>query len=159
MEAARPVVAADGPRVVELRRQAADGLASQRGGRLLSAERTQRTAPALVVGTLDGVVVGYGSAWINHVGEDNVLGVIDEVYVEPGARGVGVGEAILTALADRLTAAGCTGLDGTALPGDRQAKGFFERHGFTARLLVMHRPLTPRSGEGRSGEGRGQVPR
>ena len=32
-------------------------------------------------------------------------------------------------------------MDGVALPGDRTAKGYFERHGMTARLLVMHRRL------------------
>ena len=31
-----------------------------------------------------------------------------------------------------------SGVDATALPGHRQAKNFFERAGFTARLLVMH---------------------
>ena len=36
---------------------------------------------------------------------------------------------------------GCAGVDGTALPGDRGAKSFYESAGFKARLLTMHRPL------------------
>ena len=36
---------------------------------------------------------------------------------------------------------GCTGVDALALPGARATKNFFEENGFTARLLVVHRPL------------------
>ncbi len=130
--------------MAELRRQVVDELRMARGGALLGAERARRTGPPVVVGTLDGVVVGYGTARVRPVGPGQVIGVIDEVYVEPDARGVGVGEAILEGVIRWCAAAGCTALDATALPGDRHAKGFFERHGFTARLLIMHRPLGAR---------------
>jgi GNAT superfamily N-acetyltransferase len=36
---------------------------------------------------------------------------------------------------------GCDGVDGTALPGDRGAKNFYESAGFRARMLTMHRDL------------------
>ena len=36
---------------------------------------------------------------------------------------------------------GCRWVDGTALPGDRGAKNFYESAGFKARLLTMHRDL------------------
>jgi hypothetical protein len=36
---------------------------------------------------------------------------------------------------------GCSGVDATALPGNRATKNFFEESGFTARLLVMHHRL------------------
>lgn len=143
MEAARPAGSGDAGRVDELRAAAAAELRPFRGGPLLVAELARHTAPAVVVGTLDGVVVGYGAARVEDLGDAGVVGVIDEVYVEPAARGVGVGEAIMEAVTAWCAAAGCTALDATALPGDRVAKGFFERHGFTARLLVMHRRLPP----------------
>jgi GNAT superfamily N-acetyltransferase len=126
-----------------MRGQVVEELRIARGGALLGAERARRSGPAVVVGTLDGVVVGYGAARVRRVAPGQVIGVIDEVYVEPAARGVGVGEAILDGVTKWCIDAGCTALDATALPGDRHAKGFFERHGFTARLLIMHRPLSP----------------
>jgi GNAT superfamily N-acetyltransferase len=67
------------------------------------------------------------------------LGVIEEIYVQPEARGVGVGELLVERSVAFCVEAGCSGVDAAALPGHRQAKNFFERAGFTARLLVMHR--------------------
>jgi GNAT superfamily N-acetyltransferase len=65
--------------------------------------------------------------------------VIEEIYVQPEARAVGVGELLVERLVAFCVEAGCSGVDAAALPGHRQAKNFFERAGFTARLLVMHR--------------------
>ena len=69
------------------------------------------------------------------------LGIIGGLYVEPEGRGVGVGEAIAEQLVAFCIDAGCIGIDAFALPGHREAKNFFERAGFTARALVMHKPL------------------
>jgi GNAT superfamily N-acetyltransferase len=68
-------------------------------------------------------------------------GVIDACYVEPGSRGAGVGRLLMDDAVAWFTIRGCDGVDGTAFPGDRQAKSFFEAGGFKARMLVMHRPL------------------
>lgn len=155
MEGARPALPADAGRVAELRAEAAAALEPVRGGRLLGAELAARDAvaerlaeggvgdaAAVRVGTLDGVIVGYGTVRAEDlVGER--LGVVEELYVEPPARGVGVGEALMASMSAWCSEVGCSGMDATALPGDRTAKGFFERHGFTARLLVMHRRLAP----------------
>ncbi len=73
------------------------------------------------------------------------LGVITDLFVEEGARAVGVGEAMADALVAHCRAHDCVGIDATALPGHRAAKNFFETHGFTARALVMHRRLEPES--------------
>ena len=35
------------------------------------------------------------------------------------------------------------GIDGFALPGDRETKNFFERFGLTARAILVHRSLLP----------------
>jgi GNAT superfamily N-acetyltransferase len=67
-----------------------------------------------------------------------VLGRITDLFVEPGARAVGVGEALMDALLPWFRARECRGVDATALPGNRETKNFFEMSGFTARLLVMH---------------------
>ncbi len=68
-------------------------------------------------------------------------GVLDLCFVEPGAREVGLGHLLVEQALGWFGSQGCTGVDGTAFPGDREAKNFFESAGFKARLLVMHRPL------------------
>jgi ribosomal protein S18 acetylase RimI-like enzyme len=69
------------------------------------------------------------------------LGVITDLYVEPAARSVGVGEAVTAAIADHCRSRGCAGIDVVALPGHRATKNFFEEQGFTARAIVMHHSL------------------
>ncbi len=98
-------------------------------------------ARELVVGTLDGVVVGYGLGRREDLGGGQALGRVEALYVEPPARGVGVGEAVLGRLMDWFAVQGCTGVDALALPGDREAKSFFEGAGFKTRLLIMHRDV------------------
>src|ERR1700738_2628608 len=68
------------------------------------------------------------------------LAVITDLFGEEGARSVGVGEAMITELVTFASRAGCIGVDALALPGARAAKNFFEESGFTARIIVMHRP-------------------
>ena len=101
-----------------------------------------RDDAAVLVGTYDDVVVGFGAAHVEVLRDGSRLGVVDEIYVEPEARAVGVGELLVERLVDFCRVAGCVGVDATALPGDRQAKNFFERAGFSARLLVMHKSLS-----------------
>jgi GNAT superfamily N-acetyltransferase len=92
----------------------------------------------VVVGTIDAVVVGYGVARVEALRDGTRLGIVTDVFVEEGARAVGVGECILGALAAWCRERGCFGMDALALPGHRAAKNFFEEAGFTARKLVMH---------------------
>ena len=47
-------------------------------------------------------------------------------------------EAVIESLRSWCRDAGCFGVDALALPGNRQAKNFFEAHGFVARSLTMH---------------------
>ena len=95
----------------------------------------------LVAGSYDGAVLGYATGRIETLRNGRLLGVIDDVYVEPEARSVGVGEAMMDCLIEWFTGRRCMGVDSTALPGARETKNFFEESGFTARLLVMHRRL------------------
>lgn len=152
MEAVRRATAADAGRLAELAAAARADLAAHRGGELLAATHPAPSAEALatemrepdrlvLAGTVDGYPVGYLRAHIEEVAGGRRLGVIDEVFVEPEARAVGVGEALVAAAMEWCRRRGCAGVDATALPGDRDAKNFFESHGFAARLLVMHRSL------------------
>jgi GNAT superfamily N-acetyltransferase len=94
----------------------------------------------VVLGTTDGVEVGFASVRCDRTGRPPI-GIVDAIYVEPSARQVGVGEAIVELVVSWCAAQGCGGVDAPALPGSRPAKAFFEDHGFIARLLVMHHPL------------------
>jgi GNAT superfamily N-acetyltransferase len=93
-----------------------------------------------LVGTLDDWVAALALCRIDHGGVER-RGVLDLCFVEPGAREVGLGHLLLEQCLGWFSTQGCTGVDGTAFPGDREAKNFFESSGFKARLLVMHRPL------------------
>ena len=164
METVRAAEPADVSTLVELGRQLRDELRTLRGGDLWTAREARReplteaytTLVArddahVVVGTLDGFVVGFGVLLVEQLDDGRRLGVVEELYVEPGARQVGVGEAVVAELVAHGAAAGCLGVDARALPGHRAAKNFFEGAGFTARALVMHRPAEPGRASGGAG--------
>jgi GNAT superfamily N-acetyltransferase len=153
VEDARLATAGDLPAVTTLAEMAVGELAGQRGGSLLAdsllgeeplEEKLARALDdpdrVLVVGTTDGVPVGFASARYDGTGR-HPIGVIEALYVEPSARQVGVGEALIDVIISWCAARGCRGVDAPALPGSRPAKAFFEDHGFLARLLVMHHPI------------------
>jgi GNAT superfamily N-acetyltransferase len=155
VEGARPATHADVGRLVVLSRQAADELTPMRGGALWSArdarpepldvafpELLDRDDTCVVAGTIDTVVIGFGVGRLEPLRDGRLLGIIDELFVEPEARSIGVGDAVVEVLLDFFNAHGCIGADALALPGNRATKNFFEQHGFVARSLVMHRNLT-----------------
>lgn len=156
MESCRPASAEDIPRVAELARLMRAELVAMRGG-LLWLERDAWPEPledayrallgrddvAVLVGTIDDVVVGYGAVVVETLRSGAHLGVVTDLFVEEPAREVGVGETIVDALVEHCRLQRCVGLDATALPGHRAAKNFFEGHGFTARALTMHRRIDP----------------
>ncbi|MDP9071211.1 MAG: GNAT family N-acetyltransferase [Actinomycetota bacterium] len=145
------------PRLVELSRQSLAELRSQDRGGSVFVAREGRAEPVeeslgqevrdpgciVVVGTIDEVVVGYATGRVEALRDGTLLGVIDDLFVEPDARAVGVGEAMMDQLLAWFRQRGCSGVDSTALPGLRETKNFFEESGFSARLLVMHHRMRP----------------
>lgn len=161
MEGVRPLRDADRPQCVALLRQAFDAARELRGGSAALAALTgdpgspgphgpdadtlvaswkSDTIHHVLVGTIDDEAVGVAAGHCVRGGSEKT-GVVDVVYVEPEARGVGVGSAMAQALLDWFAAAGCHGVDAPALPGDRESKQLFESFGLSARLLVLHRAL------------------
>jgi ribosomal protein S18 acetylase RimI-like enzyme len=154
VEAARAATAEDIPAMVDLARALRAELRGMRGGALWEL-RDARAEPfdeafrgllarqdaCLVVGTIDAAVIGYAAVELETLRDGTRLGVITELFVDPEARGVGVGEAIAVQLVSYCTREGCIGIDAGALPGHRDTKNFFERTGFTARSLTMHKRL------------------
>jgi GNAT superfamily N-acetyltransferase len=147
MELARPARAEDRQACTRLLSQALMAAESMRGGAALVGDATTVTllerwtrpggTALLVVGEFEGVVVGLlaATAGAGH------RGLIECCYVEPGARGVGVGTALLDAGVAWCTERGCASVDAPALPGDRTTKQRLEGAGFSARLLTLSRRL------------------
>lgn len=91
---------------------------------------------------IDGVVLGLASMRLP-VGRPRQVAEEAGIYVTEEARGVGLGEQLLTALLETAGAAGAHEIDASALPGDRDTKNLFERFGLVARLIVVSRRLHP----------------
>jgi ribosomal protein S18 acetylase RimI-like enzyme len=154
VEASRPATDDDIARIVELARSMRLELGRMRGGELWR-EREAWPEPLedaygalllhedalLVVGTIDDVVLGFGAVMVEALREGDRLGMITDLYVEPLARDVGIGDAMAADLVAFCRARGCRGVDAVALPGHRATKNFFEAHGFSARALTMHHSL------------------
>ena len=152
MESARPATHADIPRIAELAEQAVAELTVNKGGAVW-ARREARRAPyvdslradleaadhCVVVGEITGAVIGYAVVRAEALRDGGVLGVLDDIYVEPEAREVGVGEALMDAVEAWCRGRGCIGIDSLALPGNRETKNFFETFGLVARAIVVHR--------------------
>lgn len=154
MEEARAATEADLPRLAELAREAIAEMAPMRGGAVWRAREARqeplerdlgtllgRDDSRLLVGTYADVPLAYAVAHVEQLADGSCLGVIDDIYVDPGAREVGLGGALMDDLVAWCEARGCFGMDAMALPGDRSTKNFFEEAGFTARKLVMHHSL------------------
>lgn len=153
-ESARPADLDDIDVVAAIVDHATIELEPRRGGSLW-ARREARVLPAadglrqalidedqlLVVGAIDESVVGYAAVHREELHDGEFLAVVDDIYVLPDARGVGVGEAMLDLCLEWATSRGCIGLDSLALPGDRHTKNFFESFGLVARAIIVHRRL------------------
>ncbi|MEY2966759.1 MAG: Acetyltransferase family [Actinomycetota bacterium] len=68
--------------------------------------------------------------------------VVSLVHVEPAGRGVGIGDALITSLLDRVRGLGGRHLAGSAQPGDRALKNLYERNGMVAQTILVGRDLS-----------------
>jgi GNAT superfamily N-acetyltransferase len=156
METARPATADDLDDIVDLARQAIAELRGAKGGEVWF-RRHARPEPLadafaaaiadvdqlVVVGSIDGTTVGYGAVHLEPLAAEGPLAVVDDLFVLDGARGVGVGEAMMDQLLAWAQSAGAVGIDSLALPGLRETKNFFERFGLVARAILVHRAFDP----------------
>lgn len=155
-EGCRRAEPGDLPVLEALAELAVEEMSPLRGGSVWSRREARRAPMAegfradladpdvcVAVGVIDGTVVGYGTVRVEPLHDGDPIGRVDDLYVMPDARGVGVGESIINHLTDWAAGRGCVGLDSLALPGDRHTKNFFETHGMVARAIIVHRKLDP----------------
>jgi GNAT superfamily N-acetyltransferase len=105
------------------------------------AERMTADATIVLVGTIDSVVLGFAVVSYRELAARVRVGRIEALFVEPDARELGVGEALLDALLEWCQSHQCRTVDAVALPGDRHTKNFFETFGLVARALTVSRSL------------------
>lgn len=154
MESCRRATSDDVGEIVRLAETLRAELGGMRGGALWLARESRpepldasygalvgRDDALVVVGSIDTSIVGFGVVEIETLRTGDRLGTITEIFVEAGARSVGVGEAMARVLIEFCGQHQCIGIDTRALPGHRATKNFFEEQGFTARALVMHHSL------------------
>lgn len=152
MEGVRQAAADDLPRILELYESLRLELGSFRGRWYELDAWPEPAAEALslavadaaklaLVGTIDDYPIGYLVAEVvaalPQAGSAPV-GRVRDLFVEPEARSVGVGEALLSAAIEWFRERDVHEADLTVLPGHREAKNFCEENGFVARALVMH---------------------
>ena len=94
-----------------------------------------------IVGVYEDAVVGWGFATEEEIPNGTTIGKVRELFVQPEVRGIGVGEIILSTLIDWAKKQKCDAIEGTALPGDRDFKGIFERFEIKTRMLTVYKKL------------------
>jgi len=141
----RPMRLSDAVDLEALEAEARHWLVVQRGGPAHLAERPAvgdwvtlvgREDQHVWVAAIDEIVVGYLQLQI--VG---ATAEVMQVYVHLEAREIGLGDWLLEAALAASRSLGCTVLEGTALPGDRQTKNLYERAGIKARKITVSTPL------------------
>ena len=140
IEAVRAMHPDDAVQVAELEHLARAAAEAFRGGPVWLQEHPpvgDWTATADTwVATIDDAVVGFLQLHVR--GE---VAEVQQVFVHPEARELGLGDALLEAAMTHARARGCTAIEAVALPGDRDTKNLYERAGVIARLLVLRREL------------------
>ena len=145
----RSAVPTDVEVLAALEQIARDVMRDQRGGRRRLEECPAvgdrwgswiaETDRAVVVAGLDGAVF----AWLSIQAPDaHGVAVIDSVFVEEGARQLGLGDGLVSWALAWARGRQATSVESWALPGDRETKNLFERNGLTARLITVSRSLS-----------------
>ena len=102
----------------------------------------ERPDGVVVVGLIDGVPLGFLAGLEQPLlapMADCSIGVVQLIFTDHEARGVGVGAAMLHVAMREFRNRGIDLFDARVSPGHRLAKNFFESNGFKARSITMHR--------------------
>lgn len=139
-ETVRAIHPQDAVQVAALEQLARTATAGFRGGTVWLAAHPPvadwAAAEHTWVATIDDAVVGFLQLRI-----DPPVAEVQQVFVHPDARELGLGDELLATAMEHGRQNGCTAIEAFALPGDRETKNLYERAGVIARLLVMRRGL------------------
>ncbi len=138
MISVRPAAAGDDQVLTTLRARAMAEASDKKGGPALIEDLPGDVScgPDVLLGCIGEVPVAYVRIELS-----GRRGRVAELFCEPPARGVGVGDALLDAACALLLARGADRVDSVALPGDRGTKNFFEAHHMVARAITTSRAL------------------
>lgn len=90
----------------------------------------QRPAAGALIGELDGVAQGFVLCFTTFSTFEGRPGLwLEGLFVRPGARGAGLGKALLSAIAAFAVARGCARLEWSVLDWNETAVGFYNRLG------------------------------
>ena len=149
---ARPAYEADLGELASLLEQAKTEVEPQRGGKIYLLTEVRQdsesfafdlsdSAKYLVAGIFEDLLVGWGAAVQLQISGGPKVAQVKEIFVQKDLRELGVGEAILQEILDWAKREGCQAIEGTALPGNREVKGIFERFGIKTRMLTVYKEL------------------
>ncbi|MFZ0173354.1 MAG: GNAT family N-acetyltransferase [Acidimicrobiales bacterium] len=151
---ARAATLDDLPAVAQLVAEAIQAISSERGGTLFVSRELvpepleehlrqwiSDPAACLAVGIAEGVTLAVALARLETLRDGERLARLEFLWVDAGVRELGLGAELMELVVDWAHGNGAARLDAFALPGNRDAKNFLEQAGFSARLIVMNRPL------------------
>jgi GNAT superfamily N-acetyltransferase len=102
----------------------------------------------LLVAELNGRPVAFAAGVIEHPPpraawetRSRVGGRVIELYVEPAARGAGIGRCLLERLEEYFVDQGCDAIRIEVFAPNREARRFYERWGYRERDVHLMRPL------------------
>ena len=78
------------------------------------------------------------ASYVTRRSREERVGIIRYLFTERDARGVGVADAMFNHAVGKLRADDIEAFDAVVSPGHREAKNFYEAHGFSARSIIMH---------------------
>jgi len=129
----------DSPRIAELRDSLRMTMQDFRGGSLLWEERHNHpdmNNTTVYVAELRGYVVGFMVLCLRGSEIE-----IFEVHVDADSRGIGAGDAMISAAVAVAQDQRAVALRAEALPGDRDTKNLFERAGLISQRLMMRKQI------------------
>jgi ribosomal protein S18 acetylase RimI-like enzyme len=99
-------------------------------------------ADTLFVARREGAVVGFVMFTVEHSRYEQEVepGLIENLYVEPGARRNGIGSALLEAAEERLVADGATVIKLEAMARNDAGRQFYAAHGYRPHRLALKKP-------------------
>lgn len=99
------------------------------------------TEGVLVARTTDGSLAGFVEFGPETVGyrQDADRGVIENIYVRPTHRSIGVGTELLAAAEERLREAGVDRISLEVLASNEAARRFYARHGYDPHRIEMEK--------------------